>query len=95
MIYNNVILQARDSGSIDRLRTLLTKQAEVSLTEQGCKRFEVYQSESQPEVFILVEWWATQEDLDAHRSTPNFVDIYVPEVVRLVERTPHPSQRLI
>ena len=48
MIYNNVILQARDSGSIDRLRTLLTKQAEISLTEQGCERFEVYQSESQP-----------------------------------------------
>jgi quinol monooxygenase YgiN len=54
MIYNNVILKARDSGNIETLKKLLTAQAEASLTEQGCERFEVYHSESEPEVFILV-----------------------------------------
>ena len=95
MIYNNVILKARDSGNIETLKKLLTAQAKASLTEQGCERFEVYHSESEPEVFILVEWWATQKDLDAHRSAPHFVNRYLPEVVPLVERNPHPSQRLV
>jgi quinol monooxygenase YgiN len=95
MIYNNVILKARDSTNIDKLERLLTTQAQVSLTEQGCERFEVYHSLSEPEVFLLIEWWATQQDLDAHRSAPQFVDVYLPKVVPLVERMPHPSKRLV
>jgi quinol monooxygenase YgiN len=95
MIYNNVILKARNSGNIEQLKRLLTIQAEASLTEQGCERFEVYHSESEPEVFILVEWWRTQGDLDAHRRAPHFLNTYLPKVVPLVERIPHPSQRLV
>jgi quinol monooxygenase YgiN len=94
MIYNNVILKARDSSDIDTLKALLTTQAQVSLTEQGCQRFEVYHSEAEPEIFLLVEWWETQEDLDSHRSTAHFVDVYRPQVIPLVERFPHPSKRL-
>ena len=36
----------------------------------------------------------TQEDLDAHRNATHFVDVYRPQVIPLVERFPHPSQRL-
>ena len=95
MIYNNVILKARDPAHIETLKTLLTTQAEVSLTEQGCQRFEVYHSEAEPEVFLLVEWWETQADLDAHRNAAHFVNVYRPQVIPLVERIPHPSQRLV
>ena len=95
MVYNNVILRARDASAIDELTKLLTTQAEVSLTEPGCERFEVYHSEAEPEVFLLIEWWATQEDLDTHRATSHFVSVYRPRVMPLVERFPHPSRRLI
>ena len=95
MVYNNVILKARDNADIETLKSLLTTQAQTSLTEPGCERFEVYHSESEPQVFILVEWWASQADLDAHRNAPHFVDVYRPKVIPLVERFPHPSQRLI
>ena len=94
MIYNNVILKARDAADIDTLKALLTTQAQVSLTEQGCQRFEVYHSEAEPEIFLLVEWWETQEDLDTHRSAAHFVDVYRPQVIPVVERFPHPSKRL-
>jgi hypothetical protein len=60
MIYNNVILRAKDASDIGELKELLTTQAEVSLTEPGCERFEVYHSEAEPAVFLLIEWWATQ-----------------------------------
>jgi quinol monooxygenase YgiN len=95
MIYNNVILRAKDASDIGELKELLTTQAEVSLTEPGCERFEVYHSEAEPAVFLLIEWWATQKDLDTHRATSHFVSVYRPRVMPLVERFPHPSQRLI
>lgn len=95
MIYNNVILKAREATDIAELQSLLIAQAETSLTEQGCARFEVYHSEAEPKVFLLVEWWNTQADLDAHRNAPHFVEVYRPKVIPLVERFPHPSQRLI
>ena len=95
MVYNNVILRAINASDIDELKRLLTTQAEVSLTEPGCERFEVYHSEAEPEIFLLIEWWATQEDLDAHRATSHFVSVYRPRVMPLVERVPHPCQRLI
>ena len=95
MVYNNVILRAIEASDIDELKRLLTTQAEVSLTEPGCERFEVYHSEAEPEIFLLIEWWATQEDLDAHRATSHFVSVYRPRVMPLVERFSHPCQRLI
>ena len=48
MVYNNVILKAKDVGYINELKQLLIAQAEASLTEIGCERFEVYHSESEP-----------------------------------------------
>ena len=95
MIYNNVILKARDPAHIDTLKALLSTQAKVSLTEQGCQRFEVYHSEAEAGVFLLVEWWESQEDLDAHRNAEHFVNVYRPQVIPLVERFPHPCQRLV
>ena len=44
MVYNNVILKAKDVGYINELKQLLIAQAEASLTEIGCERFEVYLS---------------------------------------------------
>ena len=94
MIYNNVILRAKRAKDVEEITSLLAIQAKVSLTEEGCERFEVYQSETDPQTFILMEWWDTQEDLDRHKVAKQFVEIYVPKVVPLVKRPPHPSKRL-
>ena len=94
MIHNNVILRVKRIEDIEEIKTLLAAQADVSLTEEGCKRFEVYQSETDAQTFILIEWWATQEDLDRHKAAKQFVEVYLPKVIPLVERFPHPSKRL-
>ncbi len=94
MIHNNVILRVKRSEDITEITNLLSAQAKVSLTEQGCERFEVYQSETDAQTFILVEWWTTQEDLDRHKAAKQFVQVYLPRVIPLVERFPHPSKRL-
>lgn len=95
MEYNNVILRVIDPANISTVATLLQEQARVSLTEPGCERFEVYHSQSDAQTFLLMEWWTTPGHLDAHRNNKNFVEVYKPKVLPLVERIPHPSERLI
>ena len=51
MQYNNVILRVIDPANIQTVSELLQQQAEVSLTEPGCERFEVYHSQSDPQTF--------------------------------------------
>ncbi|MGK0259199.1 MAG: quinol monooxygenase YgiN [Candidatus Azotimanducaceae bacterium] len=89
MIYNNVILSVKNTADVSAVAALLGQQGTLSRAELGCERFEVYHSETDVRVFILVEQWATQADLDAHRLAPGFTEIYQPKILPLVERTPH------
>jgi len=89
MIYNNVILTVRDRADIDAVARLLQQQAELSRHEPGCARFEVYHSDSDPSVFLLIEQWEDQPALNAHREARAFTQVYRPLVLPLVERSPH------
>lgn len=91
MIYSNVILTVKDEADIEKVRGLLVKQGTLSKQEPGCARFEIYHSQSEPTIFMLVERWETQEHLDQHREAQACVEIYKPQVLPLVERVPHPS----
>jgi quinol monooxygenase YgiN len=48
-----------------------------SLGEPGCVRFEVYQSQLDPRVFILNEHWESQQALDAHRQAKAYQDTFL------------------
>ena len=91
MIHNNILLAVKDENHIDEVGGLLREQGRLSRQEPGCARFEVYHSRSDPKVFILVEWWASSEALDVHRTAKAYTEIYKPKVLPLVERTAHPS----
>ena len=95
MIYNNILVTVRDRTHLEEVRQLLTEQAELSLQEPGCARFEVYHSQENDCLFLLVEQWESQAHLDAHRSGKACTDIYFPRVLPLVDRVPHPSDRII
>lgn len=94
MIYNNVLLVVTNVANIDEVKKHLVKLATQSLLEPGCARFDLFHSESQPELFMLIEQWASQEELDAHREAEAFQQIYVPHVIPLVERMPHTCEKL-
>jgi quinol monooxygenase YgiN len=91
MIYLNVILTVKNPQDVDRVRALLTEAAVRSRPEPGCARFEVYHSQADTSSFLLVEQWESQAHLEAHRSGAAFTEHYVPNVLPLVERVPHPS----
>lgn len=91
MICLNILLQVKDPADVEKVRDLLREQGRLSLLEPGCLRFEVYQSNNDPTVFILNERWDTQASLDVHRTALAYTTVYAPKVIPLVNRTPHPS----
>lgn len=94
MIHLNVILRVKEENDIRRVRELLTETACRSRDEPGCERFEIYHSQTDARVFLLVEWWQDQGTLDEHRKGVTFTTFYTPNVLPLVERQPHPSDRI-
>ena len=91
MIYNNVILEVAKQTDIETVRILLHRQGELSRQEPGCSRFEVYQSQTERSLFMLIEQWETPADLEMHRDGPGFKVIFEPQVLQLVKRVAHPS----
>lgn len=94
MIFSNVILTVNRKEDINLVHTLLIEQARHSTEEPGCKRFEVYHSQSDLSIFMLIEQWETQQHLDQHRQAKAFVEIYQPKVLPLVSRVPHPCDQI-
>ena len=93
-IYLNVMLTVRESEHLDAVQARLRLMAERSRAEVGCERFEIYHSQSDSRVFLLVETWSDAASLEAHRAGEAFTGFYVPEVLPYVDRQPHPSDRI-
>lgn len=91
MIFNNVVVTVTDAADIANVSDMLAELARLSREEPGCARFEVYHSQSDRSLFMLIEQWESQAHLDDHREAPGFKDLYIPKVLPLVTRVPHPS----
>ena len=91
MFYINVWLTVNDPNNVTRVRELLSRCQSGSRSEDGCIRFEVYQSEADARRFLLVEHWRSKADWEEHRTRKTVTDIYVPQVLPLVTREPHIS----
>lgn len=89
MLHLNVHLTVKDEADIPQIKTWLFEQGRLSRQEPGCVRFEVYQSEVDPKVFFLNEYWTTAEALEAHRKAHAYLTIYQPNVIPRVERAGH------
>ncbi len=92
MIYANIVLTVGAEADIPLIRDCLREQGRLSRAEPGCIRFEVYQSQADPKVFILAERWESQAALDLHRKAKAYTEIYQPKVLPRVTRAAHPSQ---
>lgn len=91
MIYNNIILTVNDEADVPEIEGLLAEQGRLSRAEPGCARFEVYHSQSDPKVFLLIERWESSETLDAHRLAKAYTEIYKPQVLPKATRVAHVS----
>ena len=94
MLYINVYLRVKDSADIASVGELLTAHGRLSRAEPGCVRFDVYHSQSEPAVYLLCEYWDSEASLEQHRLATGYLTIYKPQVIPLVDRTPHPCDLL-
>lgn len=94
MICLTILLTAKNEADVPRLRDLLAEAMRSSRAEPGCLRFDVYHSTAEPRRFTLVEHWADQAAVDAHRLAAAYTTIYKPQVMPLVDREAHPSTLL-
>ncbi len=56
-------------GSADVVRDALTALVAPTRDEEGCLSYALYESAGTPGVFVTVESWRGQADLDAHMKT--------------------------
>jgi len=94
MICLTILLTVKDGADVPRVRDLLTAAMRTSRAEPGCLRFDVYHSTAEPRRFTLVEHWADQAAIDAHRLAEAYSTIYKPQVMPLVDREGHPATLL-
>jgi quinol monooxygenase YgiN len=91
MIYNNIVLTVNETADVEAIGKLLAEQGRLSRAEPGCARFEVYHSQTDPKVFLLIERWESSAALDAHRLAKAYTEIYKPQVLPKVTRIAHVS----
>ena len=87
----NVWLTVTLPEDVDHVRTSLASMAEGVRREPGAERFVVYQSEAEPNRFLLNEHWQSKDDWQVHRNGTMFKEIYEPEVLPRVVREAHIS----
>lgn len=65
-------LTARDDA-VEPFKARLQQHAANSLgAEEGCLRFDVHQERDNPALFLLVEVYADEAALQAHRDSPHY-----------------------
>ncbi len=85
----NVILTVQEEQNIEQVRQLLGECGRRSREEPGCLGFEVCHSQSDPRLFILCERWESEQAWIDHKERDTVQQIYIPQVLPLVERVPH------
>lgn len=58
-------------GSEAVVRDALTELTTATRTEPGCLAYELFESTADGTVFVTIETWQAQSDLDAHMETPH------------------------
>jgi quinol monooxygenase YgiN len=59
---------------VAELRALLESQVAPSRADDGCLRYELSESASDPTLFMTVEQWSSQESLNAHLGSDRIQD---------------------
>jgi quinol monooxygenase YgiN len=95
MFHIIVQLKLKDIVNTDYVRNCLQEVAAVTLAEEPCcRKLDVFESETDPSIFILFEEWDRREDWIEHREKRAFKEIYAPKVLPLVDRVPHILRRV-
>ncbi len=65
-----------DPSAAEAVRAGLAEPVAATLAEDGCLAYEAYESRRSPGVFVTIETWRGQDDLDAHMQTPHIAKAF-------------------
>jgi quinol monooxygenase YgiN len=85
----NVWLTVKDPKDVPKVAELLTQISRTTIHEDACERIEVYHSASDETKFLLCEHWDSEAGWKGHRDERIFIDVYLAQVLPLVDREPH------
>lgn len=71
-------------GKAEDVINVFKELAGPSRAENGCLSYELFQDKKDPRVFAIIEEWADQVALDAHKKADHFVNL-VPVLDELTE----------
>lgn len=58
----------------DAFQPIFKRLVAGSRAETGCVHYELNQSIDNPNIFIVIETWVSQQAIDFHNTTPHFVE---------------------
>jgi len=70
-ITKKVIFIAKDD-KINELKALLATMVKASQEERGCILYEIYQTKSKPNTFVVIETWEDNAALDRHKLSAHY-----------------------
>lgn len=62
--------------AVEAVRSALSELGAATRAEEGCLAYAVYESAAVPGVFLTVEAWRQQADLDAHMQTAHIATAF-------------------
>lgn len=65
-----------DPAAGDAVRAGLAELVAATRAEEGCEEYVAYESDAVPGLFVTVETWREQADLDAHMATPHIAKAF-------------------
>lgn len=73
MIRLNCFFQAKKGKYNEALEAAMLLTAK-SLKHSGCVAYDVFESATRKDIFMICETWQDQESLDQHSATPEFAE---------------------
>lgn len=71
-----VAVIAAEPGAEQLVRDALTALVGPSRDEEGCRSYELFESAAAPGVFVTLESWNGQDDLDAHLQSAHVAQAF-------------------
>lgn len=79
MIRLNVSMITETADNAAKLVEAATELVAFSLRDKGCISYDLYQSKTNSDRYMIVETWASRDDLKAHSESEHFKRL-VPEM---------------
>lgn len=72
MIRLNVAVIAETEENARKFKEAATELVAFSLRDKGCISYDLYQSKTNDDRYMIIETWETEEDLKAHSESEHF-----------------------